>query len=140
MVLAYNNRFSTDDVDATLYPVDEVLVIAADVGSRLGLRTDWLDSSVGGHIPSTKEPEWTPVITFGSVEVAVADKRTMLAMKIRASRGRRDEADVAFLLDACSITTLEEAMELYDEYFPEDEAPARSRPMIEHALHQQDRG
>lgn len=134
MVLAYNNRFSTDDVDVNLVPTDDVVAVAVQVGSRLGLREDWLDSHLNMHIPSTKEPEWNPVMRFGSVEVAVADARSLLAMKIRASRGRRDEADLEFLLEECRIPTWEDAVQLYEQYFPEDEPPPQARVMVEEAL------
>ena len=98
MVLAYQSRFSTDDVDGSGYPTDEVLAVAAEVAERRGLRSNWLDDSVKVYFPVASEPEWRPVIKVGSVEVVVADERTLLAMKMRASRGRRDEADIELLL------------------------------------------
>ena len=46
MVLAYESRFSTDDVDVSGYPTEDVLAVAAEVAERRGLRPDWLDDSV----------------------------------------------------------------------------------------------
>jgi hypothetical protein len=66
--------------------------------------------------------------------VVVADERTLLAMKMRASRGGRDEADIQFLLDKCQITSVDDALSLYEEYFPEDELSPRAIPMLRHAL------
>jgi hypothetical protein len=63
-----------------------------------------------------------------------ADDRTMLAMKIRASRGQRDEPDIALLLARCGISSVEQAFYLYDEYFPEDPAPKRACAILEHLL------
>jgi hypothetical protein len=134
MVLAYESRFSTDDVDGSAYPTEEVLAVAADVAERRGLRPNWLDDSVKVYFPVASEPEWRPVIKVGSVEVVVADERTMLAMKMRASRGRRDEADIQFLLAKCRITSIDDALALYEEYFPEDNLPPQAIPMIRHAL------
>jgi hypothetical protein len=68
--------------------------------------------------------------------VVVADERTLLAMKMRASRGRRDEVDIKFLLDECGINSVDEALALYEEYFPEDDLPDRAVPMLRHALQQ----
>ena len=72
----------------------------------------------------------------GTVEVVVADERTLLAMKMRASRGRRDEVDIKFLLDKCGISSVDEALALYEEYFPEHELPDRAVPMLRYALDQ----
>ena len=134
MVLAYQSRFSTDDVDGSGYPTDEVLAEAEKVAERRGLRPNWLDDSVKVYFPLANEPEWRPVIKVGSVEVVVADERTLLAMKMRASRGRRDEADIEFLLGKCRITSVADALALYEEYFPEDELPPQAIPMLRHAL------
>jgi hypothetical protein len=134
MVLAYQSRFSTDDVDGSGYPTDEVLAVAAEVAARRGLRSNWLDDSVKVYFPIATEPEWRPVIKVGSVEVVVADERTLLAMKMRASRGRRDEADIDFLLRKCRIISVADALVLYEEYFPEDELPPQAIPMLRHAL------
>ena len=86
--------------------------------------------------PTFKEPDWRPVFKVGTVEVVVADERTMLAMKMRASRGRRDEVDIKFLLDKCGITSVDRALALHEEYFPEDQLPDRAVPMLRHALEQ----
>jgi hypothetical protein len=134
MVLAYESRFSTDDVDGSGYPTEDVLAVAGEVAERRGLQPNWLDDSVKVYLPVAGEPEWRPVIKVGSAEVVVADERTLLAMKMRASRGRRDEADIQFLVDKCRITSVDDALALYEEYFPEDELPPRAIPMLRHAL------
>jgi hypothetical protein len=134
MVLAYESRFSTDDVDGSGYPTDDVLAAAAEIAERRGLQPDWLHDSVNVYFPTFKEPDWRPVFKVGTVEVVAADERTLLAMKMRASRGRRDEVDIQFLVDRCGIETVDGALAVYEEYFPEDELPGRALPMIRHAL------
>ena len=138
MVLAYESRFSTDDVDGSGYPTDDVLAAAATIAEHRGLPPDWLHDSVKVYFPTFKEPDWRPVFKVGSVEVVVADERTLLAMKMRASRGRRDEVDIQFLLDKCGVTTVAGALAVYEEYFPEDELPRQALPMLRHALTQMD--
>ncbi len=139
MVLAYESRYSTDDVDGSGYPTDAVLAAAAQIAERRGLPPDWLHDSVKVYFPTFKEPDWRPVFKVGTVEVVVADERTLLAMKMRASRGRRDEVDIKFLLHKCAITSVDAALVLYEEYFPEDQLPDRAIPMLRHALDQLDR-
>ncbi len=134
MVLAHNSRDATMDVDGDFYPLDVVLEVAHEVAERRGLPAEWLNSAASGFIPVFKSPDWRPLYQFGRLEILGADNRTMLAMKIRASRGRRDEPDIAFLLKACGITTVDEAFSLYEEYFPEDPAPPRARVTVEFLL------
>jgi hypothetical protein len=134
MVLAYLSRFSTEDVDANVHPTEDVLAVAEEIADRRGLGHGWLDNAVQVYIPSAREPDWRPVSRVGSVEIAVADQRIMLAMKLRASRGRRDELDIEYLLRICGIASEHEALTLYEEYFPDDELPVRARPMLQHAL------
>jgi hypothetical protein len=134
MVLAHNSRDATMDVDGDFYPRDVVIEVAREVAEHRGLPADWLNAAASGFIPVFKSPDWRPLYQFGSLEILGADNRTMLAMKIRASRGRRDEPDIAFLLKACGITTVTEAFALYEEYFPEDPAPPRARVIVEFLL------
>ena len=136
MVLAYESRFSTDDVDGSGYPTDAVIAAAAEIAERRRLPSDWLHDSVKVYFPTFKEPDWRPVFKIGIVEVVVADERTLLAMKMRASRGRRDEADIRFLLEKCGCESVDDALALYEEYFPEDELPERAVPMLRYAFEQ----
>jgi hypothetical protein len=134
MVLDFGRREATDDVDGGIYPADKVLAAAAEVGRRRGLRPEWLNDAAKIYIPVFKQPDWRPVKRVGTLEMFTADARAMLAMKLRASRGRRDEADISFLLHECGITTEEEAILVYEEYFPEDPLPDQARPMVRFAL------
>lgn len=134
MVLAYDSRDATEDVDGDFYPRDAVREVASEVGRLQGLPDDWLNAAANGFIPMFKSPDWRPLYHFGSLEIVAADDRTMLAMKIRASRGRRDEPDIALLLQSCGITSVGQAFALYEEYFPEDPAPKRARAILEYLL------
>jgi hypothetical protein len=134
MVLAFDARLSTEDVDAAVYPADEVMEAAKEVAGRLGLDEEWLNDSAKVFLPVVKEPEWRSVLKIGHIDVVAADERTMLAMKLRASRGARDQADIEFLLRKCGISDEAAAQALYDEYFPEDPLPQRAVPMLRHAI------
>jgi hypothetical protein len=134
MVLAHDSRDATMDVDGDFYPRGQVTEVARDIARLRDLPEDWLNAAANGFIPVFKSPDWRPLYHFGSLEVLAADDRTMLAMKIRASRGQRDEPDIALLLARCGISSVEQAFDLYDEYFPEDPAPKRARAILEHLL------
>ena len=90
MSLAFDARLSTADVDAAIYPTTDVLDVAHEVALQRGLPENWLNDSAKQFIPAFKEPDWRPVFRVGTVEIATADERAMLAMKMRASRGSRE--------------------------------------------------
>jgi Nucleotidyltransferase of unknown function (DUF6036) len=134
MVLAFDSRFSTADVDADFSPTEEVVAAVAKVASSRGLPAQWLNDSAKIFIPSFKNPDWRPVFKVGNVEILTADERTMLAMKMRASRGSRDIEDIRLLLAKCHIQDEGQAHALYNEFFPEDPLPTRAGPLLRRAL------
>ena len=134
MVLAFDARFTTGDIDASLVPTDEVLAVAAQIGERRGVGAEWLNNSAPQFIPVFKEPNWQPILKSGNVEIVAADERSMLAMKMRAGRGSRDRLDISFLVKRCGITSAAEALELYEEFFPKDPLPDRTHPLLDEAI------
>ena len=90
MVLAFDARFTTGDIDGSIHPTDDVVAVAAEIGERRGLGVEWLNNSAQRFIPVFKEPDWQPILKSGNVEIVVADERSMLAIKMRAGRGSRD--------------------------------------------------
>jgi hypothetical protein len=134
MVLAFDARFTTGDIDGAIHPTDDVLAVAAEVGECRGLGAEWLNNSASQFIPAFKEPNWQPILKSGNVEIVAADERSMLAMKMRAGRGARDRPDIKFLVKRCGVTSVAEALDLYEEYFPEDPLPDRTIPLLEEAI------
>src|SRR5271156_3302051 len=134
MVLAFDTRFTTGDIDASMHPTDDVLAVAAEIGDRRGLGAEWLNNSAQQFIPVFKEPNWQPILKSGNVEIVAADEQSMLAMKMRAGRGSRDRLDINFLVKRCGITSVAEALELYEEFFPEDPLPDRTLPLLDEAV------
>jgi hypothetical protein len=137
MSLTFSSRYSTEDVDVDAHPTEDVICVAREIAHRRGLSEDWLNLSAKQFIPAFKDPEWRPVSRVGSVEIVAADERTMLAMKMRASRPSRDFEDIKFLLARCGISRESDAVSLYNEYFPDDPLPKRALPLLRAALPEQ---
>lgn len=57
MVLAYDSRDATLDVDGDFYPRDAVADVAREVARTRGLPDDWLDSAALGFVPVFTSPE-----------------------------------------------------------------------------------
>ena len=135
MVLAFQSRDATSDVDGAAYPATTVFELARGVAHRRGLSIDWLNDHAAAWLPHTEHDEsWLPVRRYGGLEVFLADERMMLALKLRASRGQRDYADIKVLLRECRVRTESEALAIYDEFFPDDPLPRVHRAALREAL------
>jgi len=133
LTLEYGARDATRDVDASFG--SKVSPFIVQVAREQGLPDDWLNNNVIGYIsPVHDDPAPVVLTEVGDVKVTVASAETLLAMKIRASRGRRDREDIAFLLRAVGIETVAAAIALYEAYYPEDPLTPRALPMLEDIL------
>lgn len=135
MALAYYEREGTNDVDAVFAPAEAVSDAAREVGRRHGLYDDWLNDSAGMYLPPSVGLEsGRPTIESGGVHIAAAPADLMLAMKLRASRGRRDVEDIAVLVRHTGVTTVGAATDLYESFYPEDPLPQRATRALEAAF------
>lgn len=74
--------------------------------------------------------EWETIYDKNGIVIHVASKEAMLAMKLRANRPGRDTRDIRLLLALCNIRTLEDAKELYEEFYPGDLLTDRAERMV----------
>ena len=78
------------------------------------------------YAPDYGAPQWKPVLVEGDVVFSVAPADLLLAMKLRAGRGRRDAGDIAHLLELCSVRSVEHAISIFETYYPHDPVSARA--------------
>jgi hypothetical protein len=64
---------------------------------------------------------WITKRTIGEVTLKVASPELMLAMKIKASRGRRDNEDVVELLRILELSSVEEVLTIYENVYAQEE-------------------
>jgi hypothetical protein len=115
------DRTATADVDGAYHPVDEVTAAAEQVAAEMGLVSGWLNDRMKFAIPPAAV-EVDELIQHHGVTIRVGSARTILAMKLRASRPARDFEDIAVLLRACNIRSASEAVELFDDFYLGEEA------------------
>ncbi len=127
MVLAFESRDSTRDSTPIAYPSEEVLLAARAIAARRELHDDWLNDSFAAWLPDDPLAEWSVAGTYGNLEVFVASPEMLLALKLRASRGQRDRADIAFLFRWLGIRSEQAALDVFDRFFPDDVLPEMFR-------------
>jgi hypothetical protein len=135
IALVHYERAATSDIDASFFPQEDVLRAAGVVGARRGLRPDWLNNAAVQFLPPVADGKDPVVIERGGVTVSVGSARLLLAMKLRASRPGRDGDDIAVLVRACGVRSIDDAQQLMDEiYLGEEEIPRRGVALVERAL------
>ena len=134
IALEYDHeRSATRDVDAYLHPAAPILEVVAEIAGERGWKSDWLNTNAVMFQSHHDDPatDWPVVIHEGDVTVAVASAQLLLAMKLFASRGSRDAEDIATLLSACDVRSVEEAQAIFDRYYPDEEIKQRGRRVVE---------
>lgn len=135
MVMAFESRNSTRDIDCKYNPKAIIDQIAAMVGERNNLPTEWLNDHAAMFIPTVvDDPSPIPIMERGSVRITAASAEMMLAMKLRASRPRLDGEDIAVLCDKLGIAKKEEALTLFEHYYPEDPLPKHAMALLREVL------
>ena len=135
LMLGFDARQSTRDVDAVVTPRDRVLAVAAEIAERRNLPDDWLSTNAASFVPPHPEdPRRTILFEKGGVRVEIASAEMLLAMKIRASRGRQDIDDIRLLLRLTATHTVADAVGIYEHFYEEDEIKPRAVTILHELL------
>lgn len=137
LALRYFDRGTTQDLDSLhIDPGSdaEVTAAAAKVAQSRGWDPGWLNFDVekADALPTfgRRLVEWETIYDHDGIAIQVAAKEAMLAMKLRANRPGRDTNDIRQLLRLCDVATLDEAEELYEDFYPGDALSDRAVKMV----------
>jgi hypothetical protein len=141
MMLAYDARQTTKDVDAIIRPPDVGRRLAAKVAQERGWHDDWLNDDVKQFVSTVETRHaWTPDgLSAPAIKITKPTAKYLLAMKVMACRRSLpgyagDEADIAFLLRKMELRQLGEVEQIVNLYFPDTVLPATTSAVIEKLL------
>ncbi len=127
LAINFGRTDTTRDIDALYGSHDRVNQAAQTIAARRGWPENWLNNDVkmfATHFDS--DDDWTTLETRDNVAIRIANAPLLLAMKLRAARGRRDAADIDLLLATCELTQVQEAEDIFNRYYPEHELSERA--------------
>lgn len=136
LALRHFDRDSTRDIDAAIESESsQVSVAVAEIAAENGWDSDWLNHEAAKYIPAWGRPvEWESIYDDGKVVIQVAPSNALLAMKLRANRPGRDNADIARLMAICNIADVEGLDDLYESFYPGDSLDDRAVKIVENIL------
>jgi len=139
MVLVFNARLSTRDVDAIFMPAALIRDLAAKVAEERGLAPDWLNDGVKGFQASNPEITQDSVPQFSHLRVYRPSAKYLLAMKCMASRTSGPETagdrnDIMVLVKHLGFKTADEIIKNLTRFFPPERIPAKTQFMIHEVI------
>lgn len=131
MVLAFNARDSTRDVDAVFEPATRMREAAARVGRECGLPDNWLNDAAKGYMPPDTRPRRI-LLDFPNLSVWVPPPGYLLAMKAIAARlDSHDADDLRTLIRHLQLARAEDVLKVVEGYYPRNQIPAKTQFFLE---------
>ena len=136
MLLAYDSRVATRDIDALFSPDGPMLTAIREVADEMGWPRTWLNNQASSYVSRTPG-DGSLVFDHPFLHVVATPAEHLLAMKVVAARGVRDGDDIRLLLDRLRITAAAGVWQIVARYFPGQTITDRSRLLVEDILDQQ---
>ena len=138
MMLAYDSRIITKDVDAIVRPSRLGQSIARRVGQEFGLPDQWLNDDVKMFLAPREQLRALPWEAPG-IQLTAPTAGYLLAMKALACRPslpgyEGDLQDLRFLIGKMEIRFLEDIQHIIDQYYPDDVLRADHRGILQALL------
>ena len=131
MVLAFNARKATKDVDAIFEPSSQIREAAARIAPRLGLPNDWINDAVKGFMPANSSPRQV-ILDLPHLTVWIPPTPYLLAMKAISARfDTHDAQDLKTRIRFFKIKSPEQVFELIENYYPRKAIPAKTQFFLE---------
>jgi hypothetical protein len=135
MILAFDARESTRDVDAVFVPKTEIYEEAAKIAEEMNLPASWLNDGVKGFISKEGDVTTEGMPQWENLRILRPTTRYLLAMKCMAARVAEydtvgDKNDIIHLCKDLGIHTTEDVLNLVEDYYPASRIPVKTQFFI----------
>ena len=133
MILAYQNREGTKDIDAIIDPKTTINKITKEMADYHGLPEGWLNDAAKAFVPENTVQVTEGVPQFPNLTVYLPEARALFAMKAQSSRldptpagqESRDMIDLRTLVKVLGIQGQDDAEVAIQKYLPPEKIPLR---------------
>ena len=139
MILAFDARQSTRDVDAVFVPKTEIYQAAEQIADEMNLPISWLNDGVKGFISSEGELTTDGMPQWENLRILRPITTYLLAMKCLAARVAEydtsgDKGDIKHLCNNLGLKTTEEVLSIVGQYYPKSRIHVKTQYFIEEVL------
>lgn len=139
MILAFDARESTRDIDAVFVPKTEIYRAADRIADEMDLPASWLNDGVKGFVSPHGDTTTEGMPQWDNLRILRPTSRYLLAMKCMAARIAAydtvgDQADVLHLCRELGIDTTEDVLKIVDGYYPVAKIPIKTQYFIEEVV------
>ncbi len=139
MVVAFDVRQATRDVDAVFHPPDIFRKAAAEIAEELSLPADWLNDGVRGFVSARQDFVEDDMPQFPHLRVIRPSAAYLLAMKCMAARVEGydtpgDKDDAKFLARHLGLQTPAQVFEIVGRYYAAERLVVKTRYFIEEIM------
>jgi len=129
IALAFDDRRSTQDIDAVFEPKTTIYEVAAELADERGLPDGWLNDAVKGFLTGA-DPDAPLVLEVTGLRVSTASPRILLAMKVLSHRVGEDEDDVRLLAHKLELDAARDVLAVAESVYG-DRLDAAARFFVE---------
>jgi hypothetical protein len=145
MILAFDARESTPDVDAVFVPKMEIHNEAARVAEAMGLPASGLNDGVKGFVASGGDLTTDDMPQWENLRILRPTTRYLLAMKCMAARVAEydtvgDKHDIIHLCNNLGILSAQQVFAIVEDYYPTSRIPIRTKFFIQEIIQEMNGG
>jgi hypothetical protein len=145
MVLAFDARESTRDVDAVFVPKAVIYEEASKIAQELNLPDSWLNDGVKGFVSADEDVTTDDMPQWKNLRIFRPATRYLLAMKCMAARVAEydtvgDKNDIIHLCKDLGIDSSSDVFAILEQYYPTSRIPIKSKYFIEEIIEEMNGG
>lgn len=118
--LYYFERDSTKDIDAGLPSDPRILEVIKEISIREKLPSNWINSDASMYFGFPPADYWVIKRNVGEITLKAASPELLLAMKLKASRGRRDNEDILELMRIIGPKDISDILSIFENVYAQD--------------------
>jgi hypothetical protein len=137
MVLAFNARLATKDIDGLFQPAQIMRELARAIAQEHHLPANWLNDAVKGFLSQRHETTAGNLPQFTNLRLTMPVPEYLLAMKCMAARigatvnESTDVIDIIFLIRHLQLKSANDVLAVVAEYYPTQSIPVKTQFLVE---------
>ncbi|MBF0318628.1 MAG: hypothetical protein HQL01_02315 [Nitrospirae bacterium] len=129
MLLLFNSRISTKDIDTIFSPVQIFREVIQEVEAELGLHKSWLNDAVKGFVSGYSNE--LLYRQYANLRIYIPHPEYLLAMKLLSARtDTEDIGDIRLLIKSLKLKSADDIYNILKKYYSSDKILIKTQYVI----------